>query len=87
MVTEKPDDSRDESRDDISGHLLPRLSVDRPISVIMVLVAMLVVGAIAYTRIPLGLIPEGHEGDRLHIRVDYPSASPEEVEQKVMRPI
>ncbi len=87
MVTEKPDDSRDESRDDISGHLLPRLSVDRPVSVIMVLVAMLVVGAIAYTRIPLGLIPEGHEGDRLHIRVDYPSASPEEVEQKVMRPI
>jgi len=71
----------------VSGSFLPRLSVDRPISVIMVLVAMLAVGAIAYTRIPLGLIPEGLEGDRLHIRVDYPNTSPEELEQKVMRPI
>ena len=71
----------------VSGSFLPRLSVDRPISVIMDLVAMLTVGAIAYTRIPLGLIPEGLEGDRLHIRVDYPNTSPEELEQKVMRPI
>ena len=38
-------------------HLLPRLSVDRPVSVIMVVLALLVVGAVAYTRIPLALFP------------------------------
>ncbi|MBT6149075.1 MAG: efflux RND transporter permease subunit, partial [Gemmatimonadetes bacterium] len=85
--TDKTDKTDKTNRREDSDHLLPRLSVDRPVSVIMVLVAMLAVGAIAYSRIPLGLIPEGLEGDRLHVWVSYPNASPEEVEQKVMRPI
>jgi HAE1 family hydrophobic/amphiphilic exporter-1 len=66
---------------------LPRLSVDRPVSVIMVVIATLVVGYVAYTRIPLALFPSGMEGDRLHIWVSYPDASPEEVEEKLTRPM
>ncbi len=66
---------------------LPRLSVNRPVSVVMVLVALLVVGYIAYTRIPINLFPEGLEWDQLGVWVSYPNASPVEVEQKIARPI
>ena len=72
---------------DFRGHLLPRLSVDRPVSVVMIVVALLVVGFVAYMRIPLDLFPSGMEGDRLHVWVSYPNASPEEVEEKLTRPI
>ncbi len=50
-------------------YLLPRISVERPVSVVMLLVAALVVGYIAYSRIPLNLVPDGIESDRLFIWV------------------
>ncbi|NKB68549.1 MAG: MMPL family transporter [Candidatus Latescibacteria bacterium] len=64
---------------------LPRLSVDRPVTVIMMLVALLMVGAIAYHQIPVSLAPEGLENQRLNIWVSYPNASPFEVEKKIAR--
>ncbi len=69
------------------GYLLPRLSLDRPVSVIMAVAALLVVGVVAYTRIPLDLVPGGLEGDRLYVRAGYPDASPAEVEREVTRPL
>ena len=63
---------------------MPRFSVNRPITVVMVLIAMLVVGAIAYTRVPLALLPEGFENPRLHVWCPYPNASPIEVEEKIV---
>ena len=44
---------------------LPRFSVNRPVTVVMSLIALLVVGYIAYTRIPLTLFPEGFDYPRL----------------------
>ena len=67
------------------GHLLPRLSVDRPVSVAMILIALLVVGSIAYSRISVGLLPDGLEERWLGIWINYPNASPAEVEQKIAR--
>ena len=69
------------------GSFLPRLSVSRPVSVIMFLVALLVVGFTAYLRTPINLFPEGMELDRLAIWAGYPNASPVEMEQKVTRKI
>ena len=69
------------------GYLLPRLSLDRPVSVIMAVAALLVVGVVAYTRIPLDLVPGGLEGDRLYVRAGYADASPAEVEREVTRPL
>ena len=66
---------------------LSSLSLDRPIATIMILVALLAVGAIAYTRIPLSLIPSGIEGHRLWVWIPYPNASPEEVEQAIVQPL
>ncbi|MDE2743798.1 MAG: efflux RND transporter permease subunit, partial [Gemmatimonadota bacterium] len=64
---------------------LPRFSVNRPVTVVMSLVALLVVGFIAYTRIPLTLFPEGFDYPRLFAWASYPNAGAVEVEQKVVR--
>ena len=66
---------------------LPRLSLARPVSVIMVLLALLVVGTIAYLRIPLALVPTGLEGSSLNLWISYPNATAVEVEEKIARPI
>ena len=64
-------------------HLIPRLSVTRPVTVVMVLLALLVVGTIAYVRIPLSLTPQGLEERWLGMWINYPNAGPIEVEQKI----
>jgi len=63
---------------------LPRFSVNRPVTVVMSLVSLLVVGYIAYTRIPLTLLPEGLNWPQLFVWVSYPNAGAVEVEQKVV---
>jgi hydrophobic/amphiphilic exporter-1 (mainly G- bacteria), HAE1 family len=66
---------------------LPRLSVHRPVTVMMILVSMLVVGVIAYIRIPMELFPEGLEENMLIVFVPVPNATPKDVEETVARPI
>jgi HAE1 family hydrophobic/amphiphilic exporter-1 len=66
---------------------IPRFSVTRPVTVAMILLTMLVVGYISYTRIPIALHPEGYEGTTLHIQVQYPNASPRDIEEKITRKI
>ena len=66
---------------------LPQFSLDRPVSVIMMLIALLLVGTIAYLRVPLSLFPSGFENPRLYIWVSYRSSSPREIEDKITRPI
>ena len=68
-------------------YLLPRLSVNRPVTVVMILIALLVVGYIAYTRVPLGLLPQGLEGDWMGVWIAYPNSSPIEVEEKIARKV
>ncbi len=67
-----------------SSSLLPRISVNRPVSVVMGLMALLVVGYIAYSRIPLSRFPEGLEDNWLYINIYYPHASPFEVKEKIL---
>ena len=68
-----------------SSYLLPHFSVNRPVTVTMILLAMLVVGAIAYSRIPLALFPAGMQWPRLYAQAFYPNAGAIEVEKKVVR--
>ena len=67
--------------------LLPRISLRRPVTVTMVFVALLVVGIVAYTRIPFAMLPSGQENPWLHVFVPYPNANPREVEQQIARPL
>ena len=66
---------------------IPRFSVTRPVTVTMILLTILVVGYIAYTRIAISLHPEGYEGTHLHIQTQYPNASPRDIEEKITRKI
>ena len=67
--------------------LLPRLSVERPTSVIMALFALLVVGFIAYTRISVSMWPGGFEGKWLGFWTPYQNANPTDVERTITRRI
>jgi HAE1 family hydrophobic/amphiphilic exporter-1 len=68
-----------------AAYAIPRFSVTRPVTVLMGLLAILVVGYIAYTRIPLSLFPEGMEGNMLFVNVNYPNATPRDIEEKIAR--
>lgn len=66
---------------------IPRFSVTRPVSVVMLLATIVVVGYIAYSRVRLSLFPEDLEGTQLHVSVSYPNASPRDIEEKITRKI
>ncbi len=66
---------------------LPKISLNRPVTVTMVFVAFLVVGFIAYTRIPISLMPGGQQSRWVHVYVSYGNASPVEVERRIARPV
>jgi len=66
---------------------LPRFSVDRPVTVIMILLALLVVGLISYLRIPIALFPEGYERKSLGVYIPYRNATPKDIEEKLARPV
>ena len=69
------------------GSLLPRISVARPVTVTMCLLALLVVGAVAYLGIRVEMMPSGFTPPYLSVRISYPNATPQEVEQQITRPL
>jgi HAE1 family hydrophobic/amphiphilic exporter-1 len=74
---------------DINGKitLLPKLALTRPVTVLMTLLALLVVGFIAYKQIAVELMPAGFANPSLGVWTPYPNSNPEEVEQLIARPI
>ncbi len=67
--------------------LLPKLSVGRPVTVTMCLVALMVIGAVAYLRIPVKLMPSGYNRPFMYLQVGFSGATPQEVEQQIARPM
>ncbi|NIR47186.1 efflux RND transporter permease subunit [candidate division KSB1 bacterium] len=66
---------------------LPRLALNRPVTVIMTLIALLVVGYIAFTQISLDLMPAGFAPPFLGVAVPYPNSNPQEVEEQIAKPV
>ena len=66
---------------------LPALAYDRPVTVFVLFVAMLVLGALGYARIPLQMMPDGFEPRFLWVRVPFANASPAEADELLVRPI
>jgi HAE1 family hydrophobic/amphiphilic exporter-1 len=69
------------------NYLLPRFSVRRPVTVLMIFVALIVVGIIVYSKIPLEMLPGGYDPPGLSIYVPYRDATPQEIENQITRPI
>lgn len=67
--------------------LLPRISINRPVTVLMTLLAMLVVGFIAFNQIPVELLPQGFTPPFLGVWTPYPNSNPQEVEEQIAKPI
>src|SRR5688500_1519084 len=65
---------------------LTRLSIERPIILLMALAAILILGWRAWMEMPAELDPRV-EIPVVNIITPYPGAGPEEVEQRVTRPI
>lgn len=65
---------------------LSELSVHRPITVYMMTSVIVLLGAIAFTRLPVDLMPDV-ENPTLTVRASYPGVAPEEMENLVTRPL
>lgn len=66
---------------------LPRFSLDRRISVLVLMAALIVVGIVAAISIPLELIPAGFSAPFLAVRVPWRDAPPKEVLEKIVKPL
>jgi len=66
--------------------ILPRLSVRRPVSILMIFCALLLVGAIAYIKLPITLMPSGFDPPFLWVWVSYRYSNPAEIEEQITRP-
>jgi len=65
---------------------LPELAIKRPVTTLMVLVSIVVLGLVALARLPLAFMPDITEPE-LFIHLPYDNASPEQVERMIVRPV
>ena len=67
-------------------HPLVRFAVQRRVTMGMMLLAVLVLGGLALERLPLEFLPS-FSSSSVSVQVTFPSASPEEVARRVVRPL
>lgn len=67
--------------------VLPRFALNRPVTAIMVLLAMLVIGFIAYTQIKLELLPTGMNYPWMSLNTWYRETNVEQVEKELAIPL
>ena len=66
--------------------LFIRATVFRPVSLLMLFLAFLVVGLIAYPKIPMQLVPDGLSFGFCTIYIPVPEATPREVMEEIAKP-
>jgi len=64
---------------------LTALSIRRPLVVLMAVLALMVVGIISYTKLPVDLLPNA-SFPYVFVTIEYPGAGPRDVESQVTRP-
>jgi HAE1 family hydrophobic/amphiphilic exporter-1 len=65
---------------------LTRLAINRPITAVMLLVSLLVLGGISIAKLPLNFLPHA-EFPFIGVYVPYPNGIPSQVEKEIARPI
>ncbi len=66
---------------------LPNLAVRRPVTIVVTFLAIIVVGFIAFSQIPIELLPSGFSPPFLGVWVPYRNANPQEIEEQIARPV
>jgi len=67
-------------------HPLVRFAVDRRVTMMMILVGLVVLGALALGRLPLEFLPP-ISSSRVRVSVPFPSSSPDEVSRLIVQPL
>ena len=67
-------------------HPVVRFSVERRVTMCMAVLGVLVLGWLSLQRLPLEFLP-AFSASNISVNAPYPSASPEEVEREVLRPL
>ena len=83
----KSPDSSEVERFSSSAVFLPRFSLDRRITVLMLVATLIVLGVVAIVSTPLELIPSGFSQPFLRVAAPWRDAPPQEVLDKVVLPL
>jgi len=67
--------------------LLPRFALARPVTVSMILVAVLVMGLLSWQRIPVQLMPGGYDFPYIWVWMPYRASTPRETERQIVQPV
>src|SRR5688572_9777179 len=65
---------------------IPRLAIQRPVTMFMISAVVTLLGLISLTRLPVDLMPE-FEQPTLNVRTSYPGIGPIEIEELITRPL
>ena len=65
---------------------IPRLAINRPVTMFMISGVITLLGVISLTRLPVDLMPE-FEQPTLNVRTSYPGVGPLEIEELITRPM
>jgi HAE1 family hydrophobic/amphiphilic exporter-1 len=65
---------------------IPRLAIERPVTMFMISMVIMLLGAISLTRLPVDLMPDT-QMPTITVRVNYSGVGPLEMEELVTRPI
>jgi hydrophobic/amphiphilic exporter-1 (mainly G- bacteria), HAE1 family len=65
---------------------LPEIAIKRHVTMLMIIVSLVVLGAVALFRLPLAFMPD-FEQPRLFVQLPYQNASPAQVERLIVRPV
>jgi hydrophobic/amphiphilic exporter-1 (mainly G- bacteria), HAE1 family len=65
---------------------IPRLAIQRPVTMFMISGVITLLGVISLTRLPVDLMPE-FEQPTINVRTSYPGVGPLEMEELITRPI
>lgn len=69
-----------------TGRFFPWL-LRRPVSALMAFLLIVVLGVVAYRRIPITLMPQGLGEPEMEVSASYSNASPQEVFEHVVKPL
>ncbi|MDP2053822.1 MAG: efflux RND transporter permease subunit, partial [Acidobacteriota bacterium] len=65
---------------------IPRIAIERPVTMFMISMVIILLGSISLTRLPVDLMPDT-QMPTITVRVNYPGVGPLEMEELVTRPI
>ncbi|HSR69591.1 MAG TPA: efflux RND transporter permease subunit [Acidobacteriota bacterium] len=78
--------SKDENKEGRTGTWISSFSIRFPVTVCMLLISFLVLGAVSVSKIPLVLLPSIN-APFIVVVAPYPNATPEQVQEEITRPL